>query len=144
MFSFLTRMYATFTNGRSRFEYNPEGYYVHPANRNREFKVSVVMPVYNAEKTLRKTIDSVIRQTIGFENIEFLILDDKSTDNSRPIIMEYARSYSNIVPVFLKAITVLLRSREMSELIWQKASISCLLIQMTGSVKTELKSYTNC
>lgn len=106
MISFLTRMYAAFTNGGPRFErfdYNPEGYYVHPANRNRDFKVSVVMPVYNAEKTLRKTIDSVIRQTIGFENIEFLILDDKSTDNSRSIIMEYARSYPNIVPVFFKS-----------------------------------------
>jgi len=51
-------------------------------------KVSVVTPVYNAEKYLRKTIDSVINQTIGFENIEYLLIDDCSTDSSRDILFK--------------------------------------------------------
>ncbi|WP_425454263.1 glycosyltransferase [Peribacillus asahii] len=45
-------------------------------------------PVYNAEKYLRKTIDSVINQTIGFENIEYLLIDDCSTDSSRDILFK--------------------------------------------------------
>lgn len=65
------------------------------------FKISVVMPVYNAEKELNAAIDSIINQSLGFENIELIIVDDCSTDNSRNIISDYANEYDNIVPVFL-------------------------------------------
>lgn len=44
------------------------------------FKISVVMPVYNAEKELNAVIDSIINQSLGFENIELIIVDDCSTD----------------------------------------------------------------
>ncbi|MBS0712203.1 glycosyltransferase family 2 protein, partial [Enterococcus faecalis] len=84
------------------FKYNEEGYYIHPTNRPTNPKVSLIMPVFNAEKTLRKTIDSVIDQTIGFDEIEFIIIDDKSRDASRSIILDYASAYPNIVPVFFK------------------------------------------
>ena len=46
--------------------------------------VSVVMPVYNVEKFLREAIDSILNQT--YKNIELIIVDDCSTDNSRDII----------------------------------------------------------
>ncbi|MBP2833267.1 glycosyltransferase family 2 protein [Aquimarina sp. U1-2] len=49
-------------------------------------KVSIITPVYNSEKFLRETIDSVIAQT--FEDWEMILIDDRSTDNSWGIIDE--------------------------------------------------------
>ena len=53
----------------------------------KDFKFSVVMAVYNTEKYLCKSIDSVINQSLSFEDyIQLIIVDDKSTDTSRDII----------------------------------------------------------
>ena len=43
-------------------------------------KLSIIIPVYNVEKTFRRCIDSVLSQ--GIDNYEILIIDDGSTDNS--------------------------------------------------------------
>ena len=51
--------------------------------------VSVVMPVYNGALYLSWAIESILKQT--YSNIELLIINDGSTDNSREIIEEYAR-----------------------------------------------------
>lgn len=59
------------------------------------------MPVYNAEKNLENSINSILQQTLGFNNIEFIIIDDFSTDNSRKIIEKYAKNYKNIIPKYL-------------------------------------------
>ena len=66
------------------------------------YKVSVVMPVYNAGEYLRNALDSVVNQSMGFENIELILVDDKSTDDSRSIIEEYSSKYSNIKQIFLE------------------------------------------
>lgn len=49
--------------------------------------VSIVVPVYNAEKYLQKTIESVVNQT--YENWELLLVNDCSTDGSRQLILSY-------------------------------------------------------
>lgn len=67
-----------------------------------EYKVSVIIPVYNAQDILEVTINSVINQTIGFDNIELILVDDKSSDNSGEIIQKYSTKYSNIKGIFLK------------------------------------------
>lgn len=54
------------------------------------------MPIYNAEKFLKKSITSIMNQSIGFENIELLLVDDKSTDSSKKIMESYSNKYSNI------------------------------------------------
>ena len=69
------------------------------------YKISVITPVYNAESSLKNAIDSIINQTIGFENIEFILVDDKSTDGSRSIILEYADKYDNIKAIFWNFVT---------------------------------------
>ena len=51
-------------------------------------KVSVVVPIYNAEKYLRQCLDSIISQTL--REIEIICVNDGSTDNSLAIIEEYA------------------------------------------------------
>ena len=55
-------------------------------------KVSVIMPVYNAEKHLRQCLDSVVNQTL--QEIEIICVDDGSTDSSPAILAEYAAADS--------------------------------------------------
>ena len=50
-------------------------------------KITVLMPVYNAEKYLKEAIDSILGQT--FSDFEFIIVNDGSTDSSREIILSY-------------------------------------------------------
>ena len=66
------------------------------------YKVSVIVPIFNAEEYLENTLNSLINQTIGFENIELILVDDCSKDNSKNIIKEYSDKYSNIKGIFLK------------------------------------------
>lgn len=64
------------------------------------YTVSVIIPVYNAEKHLENTIQSVINQSLGFENIELILVDDASKDNSKKIIESYSEKYDNIIPYY--------------------------------------------
>ena len=57
-------------------------------------KVSVVMPIYNAENYLRPAIDSVLDQTL--REIELICVDDGSTDHSLEIIKEYQKSDARV------------------------------------------------
>ncbi len=50
-------------------------------------KISVIMPVYNAEKYVREAIDSILSQT--FRDFEFIIIDDGSSDSSVDIVKAY-------------------------------------------------------
>lgn len=58
-------------------------------------KVSVIIPVYNAEKYLRQCLDSVVNQTL--REIEIICVDDGSTDGSAEILAEYRRKDPRIV-----------------------------------------------
>jgi glycosyltransferase involved in cell wall biosynthesis len=57
------------------------------ANTMKSPRVTVLMPVYNAERYLTMAIDSILNQT--FQDFEFLIIDDGSTDTSQAIISSY-------------------------------------------------------
>ena len=57
-------------------------------------KVSVIVPVYNAEKYLNRCVDSIINQS--FHDWELLLVDDGSTDNSAAICDEFAMNYDSI------------------------------------------------
>lgn len=69
--------------------------------QNHQFKISVIMPVYNVEEYLEEAINSVIGQTLGFrENIQLILVNDGSPDNSGTICSRYASLYpDNIVYV---------------------------------------------
>ena len=56
--------------------------------------VSVIIPVYKAERFIKHTINSVINQT--YKNIEIILVDDCSPDKSADIILEMAKIYSQI------------------------------------------------
>ncbi len=57
-------------------------------------KISVVMPLYNVEKYLRQSLDSVIDQT--YKNLEIICVNDASTDNTLSILEEYAEKDKRI------------------------------------------------
>lgn len=59
--------------------------------------ISVIMPVYNAEKYLKEAIDSILNQTL--DDLELICVDDGSTDSSLDILNEYALK-DNRVNVF--------------------------------------------
>ena len=62
--------------------------------------VSIIMPVYNCERFLSESIESVISQS--FKNWELLIVDDGSKDSAPQIIDEYAKKYPQKVKAFHK------------------------------------------
>ncbi len=59
-----------------------------------ENKVSIIIPVYNAEKFIGKTIESVLNQT--YKNWEMLLFNDKSKDDSLKIIKKYSEKDERI------------------------------------------------
>lgn len=68
-------------------------------NRN-DFKFSVVMAIYNSEDYLENSIDSVINQTIGFEeNVQLILVNDGSIDNSERICLDYQEKYPDNILV---------------------------------------------
>lgn len=60
-------------------------------------KISVIMPVYNAEKTLAMTLGNLLHQTYG--NMEFVLVNDCSTDNSLMILESAERQFPDKVMV---------------------------------------------
>ena len=65
----------------------------------REYKYgfTVVIPVYNAEKYISDALDSLLNQTIGFENIQLIIVNDGSTDRSGEICREFQNQHNENV-----------------------------------------------
>ena len=65
----------------------------------KKFKFTVLSAVYNTARYLRESIESIINQDVGFEeNIQLILVDDGSTDNSYDIALEYQKRYpDNIV-----------------------------------------------
>ena len=57
-------------------------------------KISVIIPVYNAGKTLHRCVDSILVQT--FSDFEVLLIDDGCKDNSGNICDEYAKKDSRV------------------------------------------------
>lgn len=67
---------------------------------NKEIKISIIIPVYNAEKYLSKCLDSVRYQS--YKNIEVILVDDGSIDSSNSICDEYAVADSRFTSIHLE------------------------------------------
>ena len=61
------------------------------------FLFSVIMAIYNTGRFLDDSIGSLINQTIGFEKIQLILINDGSSDNSQEICLKYKKKYNNII-----------------------------------------------
>lgn len=57
-------------------------------------KISIIVPVYNVEKYIAQCLDSIIKQT--FRDIEVIVIDDGTQDNSAEIYQKYTEMDSRI------------------------------------------------
>ena len=67
---------------------------VNMVKKSKNPKVSVIVPVYNVEKYIDKCLDSLVNQTL--KDIEIIVVNDGTKDNSQSIIDKYAKKYKNI------------------------------------------------
>lgn len=68
-----------------------------------KFKFSIIMSVYNVQEFIDEAVESVINQDIGFEkNVQIIMVDDGSTDDSGAICDKYAKMYPNNIKVIHK------------------------------------------
>ena len=63
-----------------------------------ENKISIIVPIYNKEVYIERALKSIINQT--YKNIEIILIDDGSTDNSKKICQKYIEKYSNIKYIY--------------------------------------------
>lgn len=66
-----------------------------------KYKVSVVIPIYNVYDYLEETIESVVNQTIGINNIQIILVNDGSPDNSEEICLKYKELFPNNI-IYIK------------------------------------------
>lgn len=65
-----------------------------------KYKVSVIVPVYGVEKYIDKCLNCLVNQTL--EDIEVIVVNDGTKDNSQKIIDKYVKKYPNKVKSFIK------------------------------------------
>ncbi len=64
------------------------------------YKLSVIIPCYNAEKYIEQCMTSVINQTIGIQNLQVLLINDASTDRTLAYLEEYQQQYPDNIFLF--------------------------------------------
>lgn len=60
-------------------------------------KVSIIIPVYKAEKTLQRCVDSILDN--HYEDIEIILIEDRSPDQSWKVCEQYSNQYDNIIAI---------------------------------------------
>ncbi|MCM1237654.1 MAG: glycosyltransferase, partial [Ruminococcus flavefaciens] len=58
-------------------------------------RLSLIIPTYNSEKSIGKTLNAIINQTI-FEDIEVIVIDDGSVDSTVEVVSDFICTHSNI------------------------------------------------
>lgn len=71
-------------------------------NNEYEYKFSVIIPVYNTEEYIQETLNSIINQTLGFKDIQVILINDGSVDNSDFILTKYKNLYPNNITYISK------------------------------------------
>ena len=66
------------------------------------FEFSVIMAVYNVEKYLKEAVESLIKQSFGFQNIQLILVDDGSKDGSGKLCDNFAKRYPENIKVIHK------------------------------------------
>ncbi len=64
--------------------------------RNSQYKISVIVPIFNSSETIITCIESIINQTFGFDKIQLILIDDGSTDNIKDVLKPHIKKHNNI------------------------------------------------
>ncbi len=89
-------------NGEQEFSKGSKEYLDYKAGLSKKFKISVVIPIYNNEKFIHRTLMSIENQTFGIENIEVIMVDDNSNDNTYDVIKKYCEKYEGFNAIHIK------------------------------------------
>ena len=65
----------------------------------KKYLISIIVPIYNVEKYLVECVNSIIKQSIGFNNIELILVNDGSKQNEDKICKKLSLKYNNIIYV---------------------------------------------
>ena len=68
----------------------------------KEYKITIIIPIFNNETLIHRTLMSIENQSFNFENIEVLLINDASTDNTLEILNNYANKYQNFKAIHIK------------------------------------------
>ena len=63
--------------------------------KREKYKISIIMPAYNIANEISRSIESVLAQT--YKNIELIIIDDGSSDETPQILDDYAKNNERII-----------------------------------------------
>ena len=109
--------------------------------------LTVLMPVYNADKFLDESINSILSQT--YSEFELLILDDASTDNSLKIIKAYAKEDKRIKVLVnqknrgeAKCRNILLKNSKTEFIAWMDADDISLPVRLQTQIDFLKKNPT--
>lgn len=69
-------------------------------------KISIIVPCYNVEKYIERCANSLVKQTIGLENLELIFVDDASTDSTPSILLNLERQYPDSVIVIQSSVNL--------------------------------------
>lgn len=67
---------------------------------NSMYKVSIIMAIFNTEMYIERSFNSILNQTMDLNDIEVIMVDDCSTDNTKNIVKEYENKYPNFKAVY--------------------------------------------
>ena len=71
----------------------------------KDYKISIIIPTYNTGLLLHRTISSIENQSLGFNEMEIILVDDGSNMETLDLIKYYANNYANIKAIFLNTNT---------------------------------------
>ena len=94
---------ANYTIVDNNNTYTPKSNEYHEYKQSsKNHKISVIIPIYNNEKYIKRTLLSLENQTICIENIEVIMVNDCSNDNTSKIINEYANNYDGFKAIHIE------------------------------------------
>ena len=64
-------------------------------------KISIIIPVYNSEKYIRRCLNRILKQT--FQDFEIILIDDNSKDNSLKIVSEIEKTHKDKIKILKNA-----------------------------------------
>ena len=92
--------YIIYDNGME-FSKDTEDYKSYVKNASK-YGITVIIPIYNVGKYIHRTLMSIENQSFGIENLEVLLVDDSSTDNTYEVLKAYSDRYDGFKVIHIK------------------------------------------